>query len=226
METVFFWDMDGVLIDSLGLDLKVVNPLLAQRYGADVQVSREFIQSKFALAIPEFIRDILLEVGRFSQDDWADLVGEYERLRRTTTFDLCPGVLEVLEMIRAQGGAQWVVSNNREEDIESILSSTAIRPYFDRLWGYDSHPQCAKKPAPDIYLQAFEAAFLKHSSATRFYVVEDSGLGVTAALEARRLWNLLPVVVYGVATGGDPAAELQRADQVLPTLESLTLPTP
>lgn len=217
---VVFWDMDGVLIDSLGLDLNVVNPLLAARYGEGVGVSRSFIQSKFALAIPEFIRDILLEVGHYSQEAWAFFVTEYERVRREATYDLCPGARALLESAQGLGFPQWVVSNNKEADIELILKPTGIRSFFERLWGYDSHPQCAKKPAPDIYLQAFEAAWRQHPDAERFYVFEDSGLGVASAVEARRRWTQVPVMVCGVATGGDSASELQSADRVLDTLES------
>ena len=47
MDTIF-WDMDGVLIDSLKLDLCVVNPMLEARFGEGVCVSREFILDRFA----------------------------------------------------------------------------------------------------------------------------------------------------------------------------------
>lgn len=222
-KTIFFWDMDGVLLDSLGLDLQVVNPMLEERYGTGHTVSREFIRRKFALAIPEFIRDILMEVNRFTEEEWQVMVAWYEQVRREATFPLCPDAARCLEEVKASGCPQWVVSNTKERDLEAILSQTGIRPYFERLWGYDSHPNSARKPAPDIYLSAFEAAYQLHPTAERFVVCEDSVLGITSALEARRLWTFTTVEVNAVATGTDDAQDLQKADRVLATLKDFKL---
>ncbi|MDP2624917.1 MAG: HAD family phosphatase [Candidatus Peregrinibacteria bacterium] len=224
---IIFWDMDGVLIDSLGLDLQVINPMLEQKYGKGTEVSRDFIRSKFALAIPEFIRDILLEVDRFNRDDWEWMVQEYEVLRRTAKFKLCPGARDRLEEAKALGFPQWVVSNNREADIDVILKEAGLREFFDRVWGYDSHPQVVKKPAPDIYLGAFESAYLEYAEASKFWVFEDSGMGIESAVSAREIWNDSPVnerdvsvEVMGVATGGDRPEDLMKASRVLDSLES------
>lgn len=216
---IIFWDMDGVLIDSLGLDLQVINPMLEATYGPGYKVSREFIRSKFALAIPEFIRDILLEVGRFDRSDWKAMVQEYERLRVMATYALCPGAKDCLEQAKQFGFPQWVVSNNREADIEAILNQVGIRDYFSGVWGYDSHPQIAKKPAPDIYWGAFEKAQLDFPEALKYWVFEDSGVGVASAVAARASWKEVPVEVVGVATGGDYKADLSAADRVLDSLE-------
>lgn len=219
MTQVIFWDMDGVLLDSLGLDLKVVNPLLEKRYGLGTTVSREFLRDKFALAIPEFIRDILLEVGHFTSQDWEGFVKEYEQLRRFESFLLCPGVKECLIFAKETGFFQWVVSNTREADLATILKRSNIADFFERWWGYDSHPRSGKKPAPDIYLSAFEQAYLRHPDAERFWVFEDSILGIESALAARQLWPQTPVTVVGVATGADDARDL-HADRVVRSLES------
>jgi beta-phosphoglucomutase-like phosphatase (HAD superfamily) len=220
MEKIIFWDMDGVLIDSLGLDFQVVNPILEKKYGPGHEVSREFIRSKFALAIPEFIRDILLEVGQFNQPDWAWMVEEYERLRVEASYDLCPGAIECLQEAQRRGYWQWVVSNNKESDIDTILQATGIRDFFTQLWGYDAHPQIAKKPAPDIYLGAFDTVMVDYPD-SEYVVVEDSAMGVQSAVSARAERPDLNVRVVGVTTGGDVANDLQQADEILTSLEQL-----
>lgn len=222
---IFFWDMDGVLIDSLGLDLQVVNPWLREKYGPEKEVSREFIRQQFAYAIPEFCRNILMEVGEFNVKDWETFVADYEILRRSAKFELCPGVKELLNKAQALGVNQWVVSNNKEEDIVAILEKVGIRDFFERIFGYDSCPAMAKKPAPDIYLNAFEAAVSQYPQAKEFVVFEDSVPGVEAALLAQRLWKNGLVRVVAVATGGEDIKDLQKADQVVSTLENFSLVT-
>lgn len=219
---ILFWDMDGVLIDSLGLDFEVINPMLAEKYGPEVCVSRKFLWSVFALAIPEFIRAVLMEVNRFSAQDFGEMARNYEKLRFCAEFALCPGVLSSLKKARALGFPQWVVSNNKVADVKRILERVGIVPYVDCIWGYDANDVVAKKPAPDIYLGAFKSALLQYPDAKMFYVFEDSKLGVASALAARSLWASVPVRVIGVLTGGDSRSDLRLADQILPTLESFT----
>lgn len=222
---IFFWDMDGVLIDSLGLDLQVVNPWLREKYGPGKEVSREFIRQQFAYAIPEFCRNILMEVGEFNAKDWETFVADYEQLRRLAKFELCPGVKALLSKAQSLGVQQWVVSNNKEKDIAEILEKVGIRDCFERIFGYDSCPTIVKKPAPDIYLNAFEAVYAQCPQASEFVVFEDSIPGVESATQAKQLWKKVPVRVVAVATGGDDIKDLQKADQVVPTLESFSLVT-
>src|SRR3989338_3826126 len=187
MDTIF-WDMDGVLIDSLGLDLCVVNPMLEARFGKGVCVSREFIRNRFALSIPEFIRAILEEVECFEPQICEAMVGEFEALRRSATYALCPGIQARLDEARFLGFSQWVVSNNTEADIDLILRQVGIRDYFDGVYGVDSGVILVKKPSPDIYLNAFEKA----GQADRYWVFEDSALGIRSAKAARACWDLNP----------------------------------
>jgi beta-phosphoglucomutase-like phosphatase (HAD superfamily) len=217
---VVCWDMDGVLIDSLGLDLKVINPMLREKYGEVEEINREFIRERFALAIPEFCRDILKEIDRYTPEDLEWMVKEYELLRRQATYDLCPGVTALLEGIKAEGFPQWVISNNKEADIDVILKRVGIREYFDNVWGYDSNPAISKKPAPDIYLGAFKAAMAQYEGIQEFFVFEDSQMGIESAVGARSLWNGVPVRVFGVGTGGDSMEMLNEADEVFETLKN------
>ncbi|MBT7483369.1 HAD family phosphatase [Candidatus Peregrinibacteria bacterium] len=218
---VYFWDMDGGLIDSLQLDLDVVNPWLKKRFGCKAQVSKEFIASKFALAIPEFCKAILKKVGEYDDQVCTEMVKEYDQLREETVFTLCPGVRGCLEGIQAKGDAQWVVSNNMEKSIIAILEKVGLKEFFDRFLGYDSAAKIVKKPAPDIYLNAFNKAIENYPKAEKFLVFEDSEIGLQAALKAQKIFKKVPVQVIAVATGGDLFGRLKAggADLVLPNLK-------
>jgi beta-phosphoglucomutase-like phosphatase (HAD superfamily) len=56
------WDMDGVLLDTLGLDISLCNDILKQYFGESVNVSKQFIRSVFAYDPAGFWRMILRHV--------------------------------------------------------------------------------------------------------------------------------------------------------------------
>src|SRR3989338_7571993 len=83
------WDMDGVLVDSLSLDLWVVNELLEKCAGKRVTLSRNFIRSIFAFEIPKFWELIFQRVKKefkvsISVIEQAAIVKVYMALRQTS----------------------------------------------------------------------------------------------------------------------------------------------
>ncbi len=213
--TVFLWDMDGVLIDSLALDLKVLNPLLKKEFQIEKELSKEYIKSMFAYAVPEFCKMILEKVGKFSEENLRFFITEFERLRKEASFDLCPNVLEILKNNKNKNAVQYVVSNNKEEDIEMILKNCGILNFFEGIVGYDSVKNLKKKPEPDIYLFAINKVVNRYPNVKEFVIVEDTVVGVKAGLAAREELRTesreLRISVYGVATGGDSFEDLERA---------------
>jgi len=193
------WDMDGVLVDSLGFDFEVCNRLLREVDPAAAAIPRDVIRAGFALGADDFWAFLLKRSGiGIDGADRAALIARWEALRRTTAFALNPGIREVLDAARAAGLRQAVVSNNPEADVRAILAGAGLDGRFDAVVGNDG-PGRAKKPAPDSYLHA--AATLGVAP-ERCVVVEDSPLGLQAAAAA----GAVPI---GVATGGDTAAGLR-----------------
>lgn len=175
------WDMDGVLLDSLGLDLVVCNDLVQNYFGDHVVLSREFIRSIFAYHPPEFWRMILefvkTEYGVSEAPQLLDEVfPKYNKTRNNTVFKPNPGIVEILEVCRKQGVKCAVVSNNPTEDVRQIISQAGLSDYFDHIIGNDIK-KLNKKPAPDTYLFASE---LLGVSPGNCMVVEDSLLGAEA----------------------------------------------
>jgi HAD superfamily hydrolase (TIGR01509 family) len=175
------WDMDGVLLDTLGLDVTVCNDLVQQYFGNRVVLSKEFIRSIFAYHPPEFWRMILTFVERHFEIPGAlhfleEILPKYNEIRNNTVFKPNPGIIEILKSAKEQAIKCAVVSNNPINDVRQIISQAGLFDYFDHIIGNDIR-KLQKKPAPDTYLLAAE---LLGVSPEKCIVVEDSLLGAEA----------------------------------------------
>ncbi|MBF0262030.1 MAG: HAD-IA family hydrolase [Magnetococcales bacterium] len=196
------WDMDGVLIDSLGLDFKICNQLIEAHFGPGKPIDDPFIQSIFALHPPAFWEKIFAELtSRYGVDadgaTRAEILARYEEARITTPFELLPGIAEILAEARRLGMRMAVVSNNTSADVRAILERSGILAPFDLTVGNDLEG-FRKKPAPDGYQYAARALGVDPAEAV---VVEDSLLGLEAGQAAG-------CHTIAVATGGTPFAVL------------------
>ncbi|MEO5346494.1 MAG: HAD family phosphatase [Magnetococcus sp. YQC-9] len=179
------WDMDGVLIDSLGLDYTLCNQLIADYFGSGHSIDNPFIQSIFALHPPAFwekIFAVLAERHGIQADEKqrAEILARYEAARVTTPFEILPGIAEILAEAKRRGIRMAVVSNNTTGDVRAILHRSGILDAFDQVIGNDLEG-FRKKPAPDGYLYAARQLEVNPREAV---VVEDSLLGLQAGYGA------------------------------------------
>ncbi|MGR0480409.1 MAG: HAD-IA family hydrolase [Candidatus Electronema sp. V4] len=200
------FDMDGVLLDSLGLDLSLCGDLLKKHLGKPVHLSKEFIRSIFAYHPPEFWRRIFAFIETEYDITAADAVqdavlAEYNQARKEAVFPVNPGIVEILTACRAQGIKTAVVSNNPTEDVRKIVTQSGIAAYFDLIVGNDLH-NLRPKPAPDTYIYA---ANLLEIPPAQCAVIEDSLLGAEAGSKAS-------CFTIGVATGGTVFSDLEQSD--------------
>ncbi len=195
-------DLDGVLVDTLGLEARVVDDLLRRHVPSAPPIPRDLFRSCFALPIPESWRAILAGVGVEASDDLvAALTSDLERVRLERTPDVLPGVIEILE--EARGAlAVAVVSNNPSEHVAAILAATGLDRFGMDVVGNDEG--LPSKPAPDMYLEGARRLDLAPGACA---AVEDSLLGARAA-------RLAGCFVAGVATGGDTFAALSASEDV------------
>jgi beta-phosphoglucomutase len=125
---------------------------------------------------------------------------------------LAPGLLPLLEGLRARGIKLAVGSSGPAENVNLILGSGGIRQYFDAV----VHGGEVKrgKPAPDVFLLAAERLGVP---AARCTVVEDAPAGIRAAVAA----EMMPVAV---ATTHD-SEELKAAGAIVvsPDLKSIPI---
>jgi pyrophosphatase PpaX len=159
------FDLDGTLIDSIGLLLASVNHTFAER-GGRAPTEEEWIAG-IGTPLAEQLRPFVE-----SDEDAASLVNRYRAFQRrhhdalTTAYD---GVLETLEELYNWGHPMGVVTSKSNEMMERSLRHTGIDVYLKTMIGCDS---CAiHKPDPfpvrmaldELGYEAHEAVFVGDS---------------------------------------------------------------
>ncbi|MFZ1104079.1 MAG: HAD family phosphatase [Hyphomicrobiaceae bacterium] len=195
------WDLDGTLVDSLGLDLEVCGHILSAHAGRPVIVPEPVLREGFALSGSDFWAFLFksLDVNapaaaiEAAHEEWLA-----ERLVRA--FPVNEGIPEILSAARAAGLRQAVVSNNPQEEVVKILANSGLLDRFDAVAGNDGSGR-AKKPAPYSYLFAASALGLEPAACA---AVEDSVLGLRAARASG-------AYVVAVATGAEPLETLRSS---------------
>ena len=206
-ELALILDMDGVIVDS--------NPVHREVWAA--------YNRRFGIETDEAMQQRMY--GRRNDDIVRDFFGEHltleevhahgaakERLFRETIGPvlndaLVPGLREFLERHRHQ--PLGLASNAEAENLEFLLDTARLRPYF---WAVvDGHQVARPKPYPDIYLRAAE---LLGKPPKDCVVFEDSFTGIEAARAAG-------MAVVGVGTTHDelPGVDLEIRDFTSPALE-------
>jgi phosphoglycolate phosphatase len=194
------FDLDGTLVETAPELCAAVNDTLSAAGLPPVALervrnwighgTRELLVQALALVSHSSVESVraspeLVEaVARFD--------GHYTR-RCGTLSHLYPQVLEVLQLLRAQGLKLAVVTNKDERFTRRVLAAHCLAPFFDLVISGDSFP--AKKPDP-VGVQACLAQF--QVSASRALFVGDSSVDVATARAAGVTVWLLP---YGYNLG-------------------------
>lgn len=199
------WDMDGVLIDSLGLDLTICNALLARYVEEGIEVDADFVRSIFAYDPVEFWhrigRCVVERYGReIAPESLDQIIRDYEEARHQAAFSVLPGIRQILGSFGACGCKLAVVSNNPTDAVRTTLERIDLLTNFDVVVGNDLRA-LEKKPAPDPYLFAAEQLEVDPADCV---VIEDSLLGVAAGVAAG-------CHTVAVATGGTRFEELAQS---------------
>jgi len=206
------WDMDGVLIDSLGLDVIICNKLVQKHIDSNITLSRDYIRSIFAYDVPTFIKLILEKIQNEYKipnalEYYDQILEEYNTARQSEPFPVNPGINEILKDAKEKGLKQAIVSNNPTADVQEILDNCEIENVFDEVIGNDVEDggkELQKKPAPDFYLLAAKKLDVEPKNCA---VVEDSTIGTEAGYKAG-------CYVIGVATGSADTDELKESKTI------------
>jgi HAD superfamily hydrolase (TIGR01509 family) len=195
------WDLDGTLVDSLGLDLEICADILSAHAGRPLTIPEPVMREGFAMSGSDFwpflfkSLDVKAPAGALeaAHEEWLA-----ERLVRG--FPVNEGIPEILSAARAAGLRQAVVSNNPQDEVVKILANSGLLDRFDAVAGNDGSGR-AKKPAPDSYLFAASALGLEPAACA---AVEDSVLGLRAARASG-------AYVIAVATGAERLETLESS---------------
>ncbi|MER6411473.1 HAD family hydrolase [Streptomyces humidus] len=202
------FDNDGVLVDSEPISNRLLAAYLTE------------------LGHPTSYEDSIRDYMGSAMHRIHDLVGERTGQRLPAEFDETfhrrvfaaferelepvPGAVDVIAKLAADGVPYCVASSGSHERIRVGHRKTGLDRWFGEDRVFSSQDVGKGKPAPDLFLYAAERM---GASPERCVVVEDSPLGVRAAVAAG-------MDVYGF-TAMTPAARLAGATRLFSDLGQL-----
>lgn len=130
------WDFNGTILDDLGIDLEVVNLLLARR-GLPVIPTKEAYRAVFGFPIEDYYRRIGFD---FTKESYADVAEEWlvEYRAREATAPVREGVLSVLDFISSKNLPQTVISASELGILTEQLDALGIKDRFEKICGIDN----------------------------------------------------------------------------------------
>ncbi len=187
------WDLDGTLVDSFALDLRVCSKIISKYAGKELIISEVLLREGFPLSGKDFWRFLFEGMGLAPEPDLvAKALEDWLALRLIEPFPLHEGIAEILSALKARGLRMAVVSNNPEAEVIKITGNSGMSPWFDIVVGNDGQRR-AEKPAPDSYIFAAERLEIPIANCA---VIEDSVLGLQAGRASRAF-------TIGVASGAE-----------------------
>lgn len=154
MKKAAIFDMDGTLVANSPVHIRAFE-IFCARYG--VTDWREKLANGFGMGNDDIMRLVMPEEV-IREKGLAALADEKEAIyREIYAPDIRPveGLKELLERLRAAGIPCAVGSSGCKANVDFVLDSCAIRPYFDAAISGDMVSRC--KPDPEIYLTAAAA---------------------------------------------------------------------
>ena len=183
------FDMDGLMIDSERVSLACWSQA-AEEFGLGLDATF-FVRmvglgdrDSQALLREQHIEDSVIAAMAARCHDLYDE-------RTQSGLPLRPGILQLLELLKANAVPRAVATSTRQPRANRKLAATGLLPYFDAVvaGGDVARP----KPAPDIYLLAAQRL---GQAPQRCLALEDSPAGTRAALAAGMTVIQVPDLVH------------------------------
>jgi HAD superfamily hydrolase (TIGR01509 family) len=202
------FDNDGVLVDSEPISNRILAECLTE---AGFPTTTEDSVRDFMGAAMHRVHDVVRERTAgvlpegFDDDYHARVFAAFER-----ELVAVVGAGDVVGKLAADGVAYCLASSAGHERIRVALRKTGLHRYFAEERIFSAEDVGRGKPAPDLFLHAARTMGV---APERCAVVEDSGLGVQAALAAG-------MDVYGYAAM-TPQAKLTGATALFTSMAEL-----
>lgn len=148
MEAAIF-DLDGTLIDSMGMWYEIDVEFLAQ-FGSDVPSDlQKSIEGMSFTETAEYFRDRFPFIP-YSVEQLKVIWNQMAYEKYAHEVALKPGILEFLTYLKENDMKTGIATSNSRELVEVALENLGVKKYFDSI---RTSCEVAKgKPAPDIYL--------------------------------------------------------------------------
>jgi HAD superfamily hydrolase (TIGR01509 family) len=203
------FDCDGVLVDSMGIDMRELTRAIASAGGTLDE--RAVTDAFHGVALADIEAGVAAHLGRPVPDGWMERFLADRAAAFARELLPVPGAAEAVASVRAAGWEACIASGGRVTKMEQTLRLAGLRDVFPDERIFSAYAVARPKPAPDLFLHA--AAECGHPPEA-CVVVEDSVPGVTAARAAgmRTLgYNGGDVALAArlAALGAEPLADLR-----------------
>jgi phosphoglycolate phosphatase len=201
MHVVF--DLDGTLVDSVGVCTSILNGMLAER-GSDRRLSTSEVGGFVSIGGTAMVSGLL-------GDDCGDPEMEIRAFRElysslpTPPGSLYAGAAEALAALREAGASLTICSNKPQPLCEKVLTDLDLARHFDAIVG--SAPGLPRKPDPAILHHTLKDAA---AGLDRCCLVGDAGPDYQLARRAG-----IPFILMTHGYGSDECAsrEVVRCDR-------------
>jgi phosphoglycolate phosphatase len=175
MNIVF--DLDGTLVDSAPDLMIASNKMLADEGLAPLDLAT--ITSFIGNGLPKLVERVMRArgIGSHQFERLYDEVRDFYNAAPADESRPMPGVVSLLEKLKADGHKLGVCTNKPEEPARLMLNLLGLEKYFDVVVGGDALPEKKPHPAP------LNLAFERLGEGPRLYV-GDSEVDAEVALAA------------------------------------------
>lgn len=207
------FDMDGVLVDNSSVHLEAFK-IFAKGYG--ITLSDDALAGMYgkgndeimpAIVPPDLVREKGIEtLGREKE-------AIYRRIYAPTIRTVA-GLVPLLEELQQAGIPCAVGSSGPKENVDFVLDSCGIRPFFSVI--IDGEMVASRKPDPDIFLLAARRLGTEPSEALVF---EDSLAGIEAAHRGK-----MPVIALTTTYSRSELETKAQPDAVFDDFTDINIP--
>ena len=210
---MYFFDLDGTLIDSNGVWKQVDRDFLAKR---GIPYTHAYYEGVAHTALPmaaEFTKEYCK-----LEESCEEIIAEWMEMSRDmySHVPLKPGVRAFLKQCKAEGRRMAIITSSVPEHCYTALKKLDLEKYFENV----TFAQQAglHKKFPDVWLQAAEKNGVRPEDCTVF---DDS----LAACQGARLAKMRVVGVHDKFFNGDEREMRAFCDVYIESFEELLYPS-
>lgn len=145
------WDWNGTILDDVWLVVEIMNMLLVDR--SLPPTSAEAYRADFTFPVEEYYRTVGFDLKREAFPDLARaFLAQFDA--RIAECTVQPGVMDLLEHLRASGRRQWILSATQHETLQVSVRQRGITRFFESLHGVSDEFARSKEATAKALVQA------------------------------------------------------------------------